>query len=173
MEIDKYFDKKMCTIVGVETFRKEKNLSLAGIKYSPNYEKYEMGYCGKQNPNIVVLKYKVQGKDIEEEYLFHKENAYALYCSIVGDEFVKNYGITKIVFDNYCRDNGLINVLENNIKNNSFVLLEKKLDAEISQKPITCKKAITSFKSDFTFNSIFADNVEYEECYRYNNENVL
>ena len=171
MDVKKYFDTKMCSITGFEMFKKEKNLSLSGIKYNPKYEEYDTGFFSKQNPNIIVMKYKSHDSEREEEFVFHKENAYSLYCAIVGEEFIRQNGITKKIFDNYCSANGTINVLEDNVKNSSFVLLTRKPEVDIKERHNITKTAITSLKDDLTFNTVFADRVEYEECYNYNSKN--
>ena len=124
MNINDVYETECYGITGFQLFRKEKNLSLSTIKYNPNYEEYQMGYS-EQNPNIISMKY---GKD--KEFVFHKNNAYELFCAIRGKDEVLASGLTKEIFYNYCKKNGLLNVLNDNLLGEGFVLLVRKNDME-------------------------------------------
>ena len=165
MEINKMFEAKCYGITGFQLFSKEKNLNLSSLKYNPNFEEYQMGYS-EQNPNIICMKY---GKD--QEYLFHKNKAYELFCAIMGQEEVNANGLTKEIFYNYCKKNGLLNVLNECLQGQGFVLLTN--TSELDNTP---KTAISSLDKNGEIKAknlteVFSDNVSYEELYNYKSEN--
>lgn len=120
-----------------------------------------------QNPNLLTLIYGEYKK-----FVFHKERAYDLVKAIRGLDYLYKMDITREYFNKSVKKHGYIYVLNNLLKGRGFILVythDKKLDKKSNKIIIGITNIADNgkllIKND---KNLFIDNVEYDEMYRYN-----
>ena len=164
MKFSELYNIDIATNIRFEYFSKKADLNLSNLKYGPNYEEYEKGFHVKQNPNIISIKIDTDASK-NNEFLFHKENAYKLYKAVT-----RNTVVSENIFNNACKDNGLLNVLNANISR--FIIMTKR---ELVEGTDLTKILLTTLNRDGTLKAneiseAFCDNVDFDESYHYDEE---
>lgn len=120
-----------------------------------------------QNPNLLTLIYGEYKK-----FVFHKERAYDLVKAIRGLDYLYKMDITREYFYKSVKKHGYIYVLNNLLKGRGFILVythDKKLDKKSNKIIIGITNIADNgkllIKND---KNLFIDNVEYDEMFRYN-----
>lgn len=120
-----------------------------------------------QNPNLLTLIYGEYKK-----FVFHKERAYDLVKAIRGLDYLYKMDITREYFNKSVKKHGYIYVLNNLLKGRGFILVythDKKLDKKSNKIIIGITNIADNgkllIKND---KNLFIDNVEYDEMFRYN-----
>lgn len=123
-----------------------------------------------KNPNLLTLIYGEYRK-----FVFHKERAYDLVKAIRGLDYLYKMDITREYFNKSVKKHGYIYVLNNLLKGRGFILVythDKKLDKKSNKIIIGITNIADNgkllIKND---KNLFIDNVEYDEMFRYNQNN--
>ena len=123
-----------------------------------------------KNPNLLTLVYGEYRK-----FVFHKERAYDLVKAIRGLDYLYKMDITREYFNKSVKKHGYIYVLNNLLKGRGFILVythDKKLDKKSNKIIIGITNIADNgkllIKND---KNLFIDNVEYDEMFRYNQNN--
>ena len=138
-----------------------------------NFEEYNNGYEGPQNPNLITMKYG-NGK----KYVFHKDHCFDLLRAIMGDEYLlDNLKKTRENFNEFVKENGLIKTMNNCLKGRGFIMVtdfanycEYSNGGQNSVVGIS-GMALSGELFACSEENLFTDEATYKEMYEYEEEN--